>query len=259
MIAITRPVSESIARCELTHLERAPIDVGRARRQHDAYERLLEELGCRLLRLPALPDLPDAVFVEDAAVVVDEAAVITRPGAASRRPETASVARALGPFRPLLRIDAPATLDGGDVMRVGRRVFVGRSARTNDAGVAQLAGLLEPHGYETTGVPVTGCLHLKTAVSSAGGNAILLNPDWASPASFPGLEVIEVDPNEPFAANALPAGGALVYPTAFPRTRRRLEAAGIDVRTVDMDELAKAEGAVTCCSILFEDDERNRA
>ncbi|MBN1885842.1 MAG: dimethylargininase [Candidatus Krumholzibacteriota bacterium] len=258
MIALTRPVSDSIARCELTHLAREPIDLGRARRQHAAYERLLEALGCRLVRLPAEPEMPDAVFVEDAAVVVDEVAVISRPGAEARRRETASVAAALGRLRHVERIEAPATLDGGDVLRAGRRIWVGRSGRTNEAGIERLAALLAPHGYTVTGVPVTGCLHLKSAVTALGGRRLLVNRAWAPAEAFDGFELVDVDPGEPFAANALSVGGPVVYSSAFPKTRRRLERAGIDVQTVELDELAKAEGAVTCCSILVDTDDAGR-
>ncbi len=254
-IALTREVSPAFARCELTHLDRQPIDLGLAARQHGAYEALLAALGCALVRLPAEPGLPDSVFVEDAAVVVDELAVVTRPGAPSRRGETASVAVALAAHRPLARIAAPATLDGGDVLRVGRQVFVGLSARSSPDGVAQLAALLGPLGYTVSGVPLAGCLHLKSAVTAVAEGTLLIHPPWVPGEAFVGLERIEVDPAEPFAANALlvpgPAGGTVVLPAAFPRTRERLERRGIDVRTVGVSEIAKAEGGVSCCSILI--------
>ena len=248
---MTREVSPSLGRCELTHLERAPIAIGPARAQHAGYEALLESLGCRLIRLPADPDLPDSVFVEDTAVVLDEVAVIARPGAASRRPETAAVAGALAPFRPLLRLEDPATLDGGDVLVLGRTLYVGLSSRTSAAAADQLGRLLSPYGYAVVPVSVAGCLHLKSAVTRAGEDLLLLNPAWVDPSAFPGRRTLEVDPAEPFAANVLAIGGQVVSPDSFPRTRRRLEAAGVRVRPVDMTELQKAEGAVTCCSLVF--------
>ena len=211
---------------------------------------MLAELGCAIEWLPEAPELPDAVFVEDAAVVVDELAVVARPGAASRRGETETVAAALGRMRPLARIEAPGTLDGGDVLRVGKRIFVGRSRRTNAAGRHQLRALLEPHGYTVEAVTVTGCLHLKSAVTEVAEDTVLVHADWIEPAPLAGLELIPVDSAEPFAANALRLGGAVVLPAAFPRTRRRLEAHGLQVHPVPADELAKAEGGVTCCSIL---------
>ena len=251
-VAITRKVSPEIGRCELSYLEREPIDVGLAVRQHVAYERCLADLGCNVTSLPSEPALPDSVFVEDTAIVLDELAVITRPGAASRRPETASVAAALAPWRRLLHLEPPGTLDGGDVLVVGRRIFVGRSLRSDAAGHGQLRDLVAPRGYSVVPVPVRGCLHLKSAVTALSADRLLLNPAWADGSAFAGFGIIEVDPAEPHAANALRIGESVVFPAAFERTRRRLEGAGIGVVTVDVSELAKAEGAVTCCSLVFE-------
>lgn len=250
-IALTREISPALEHCELTHLAREPIDVERARRQHDAYERALAELGCAVRRLPAGADMPDSVFIEDTAVVVDEVAVITRPGAASRRAETAAVADALAAYRPVVRLQAPATLDGGDVLVVDRTVFVGRSARTNEAGIEALRGALSEFGYDVRAVPVHGCLHLKTAVTGVGGGRLLINRAWVPADAFAGWELVDVDEDEPFAANVLPVAGRIIFPEAFPRTRARLEALGLDLVTVPADELAKAEGAVTCCSLVF--------
>ena len=250
-IALTRPVSDSLAQCELTHLERTPIDVDRARAQHRAYERALADLGCRVERLPAQPDLPDAVFCEDAAIVLDELALIARPGAPSRRPEVPSVAQALARYRDLVEIEAPGTLDGGDVLRVGRTIYVGLSQRTNSAAVEQMAALLSPLGYSVRGVPVTGCLHLKSAVTEVAPGTLLIHRGWIDASAVGDHTWIDVDPGEPFAANALRIGDAVLYAAAYPRTLARLRAHGIDVRTVDVSELAKAEGAVTCCSLIL--------
>lgn len=249
-IAITRGVSPALPRCELTHLPRTPIDLDLACRQHEAYEAVLTAHGCTVQRLPADPDLPDSVFVEDAAVVLDEVAVITRPGAPSRRPETAAVATALGALRPVRAIAPPGTLDGGDVLVIDREVFVGRSTRSNAAGIAQLEAVLGPHGYRVHAVAIRDCLHLKSAVTQVAAGAVLANPEWVE-TGVVGLEVIEVDPAEPAAANALRIGEGVIYPTAFPRTRRRLEAAGIAIVSVDVSELQKAEGGVTCCSVIL--------
>lgn len=250
-VAITRQVSRAMERCCLTHLPRQSIDIDKARRQHREYERTLEQLGCRVQQLPEEPELPDSVFVEDQAVVLDELAIITRPGAAERRAEAPSVVLALRPHRRLAFIEAPGCLDGGDVMVCGRALFVGLSARSNEAAVTRLRSLLAGHGYAVSAVPVRCCLHLKTAVSEVAPGRLLLNPEWVDPASFPGFVTMPVDPSEPFAANALRIGDGLVYPAAFPRTRARLEAEGIAVSPVDISEMAKAEGAVTCCSLVF--------
>lgn len=253
-IAITRPIPPTLAQCELTHLEREPIDVARAEPQHARYEALLEELGCTIRRLPLRAEFPDSVFVEDAAVVTDAVAVITRPGAASRRGETADVAEALRDYRELAFIEEPGTVDGGDVLRVGTRWFVGRSARTNDEGIRQLRRFIpaEP-------VDFRGCLHLKSAVTAVGDDRFILNPEWVDREGqtiLSGrrdgqtrLSVLHVDPAEPFAANVLLLGDIIIS-GLYPRTVEQLVAAGLDVRTVDASELAKAEGGVTCCSII---------
>lgn len=252
-LAITRQVSPAITRCELTHLDREPIDVERALAQHRRYEHTLEVLGYEVLSLPADGDLPDCVFVEDTAVVVDELAVITRPGAESRRAETAPVAEALAERRPLARIVEPGTLDGGDVLRVGRRVFVGLTGRTNEEGIAQLRAALAPYGYAVTAVAVGGCLHLKTAVTQVASETVLLNREWVDPSAFAQYETIDVDPAEPSAANTLMVNGTVLVASAYPRTAARLEKAGLVLVRLEMTELAKAEGALTCCSILLND------
>jgi dimethylargininase len=252
-IAITRKVSPAITRCELTHLEREPIDVVRAIEEHAAYERALTGLGCRVVSLPEEPDLPDSVFVEDTAVVFAHLAVITRPGAESRRAETLSVAQALANYRPIVTIDSPGTLDGGDVLCLGRRVLVGLSRRSNREGADQLRALLSAHGMTVDAIPVTGCLHLKSAVTLVGPDTVLINPAWVEPSAFTGFQRIEIDPAEPYAANALLTGGSVIYSRAFARTSVRLEREGIRLVPVEVSEIAKAEGAVTCCSLIFDD------
>lgn len=197
------------------------------------------------------PAHPDAVFIEDTAVVLDEVAVITRPGAVLRRGEVVAVAEALAPLRPLARIESPATLDGGDVLVIGRTVYAGVTGRTNAAGIAQLQVVLAPFGYAVRDVPVTGCLHLKTAVTAVDDTTVLLNPAWVSENTFSGYRVLEVDRAEPMAANVLRVGDALVYGASFPRTLERLRSAGFHPHIADASELAKAEGAVTCCSLVL--------
>ena len=250
MLALTRDISASLQECELTHLGRVPIDLEGARAQHRAYEQALHGLGCTIQRLPADDTMPDSVFIEDTAIVVDETAVVTRPGAVSRRGEVMAVADALRAHRRLICLEAPATLDGGDVLIVGRTVFVGRTARTNENGIVQLRRALEPFGYRVTAVPVERCLHLKSAVTALDDDVLLMNPAWVDPAAFPGFARIDVDPGEPAGANILRVEGRLLYADGFPRTRDRLVASGFDPVLVDASELAKAEGAVTCCSLL---------
>jgi len=256
LLAITRAVSSSLAGCELSFVSRTPIDIDLAITQHRAYQDALRALGCRVLELPAIEAMPDAVFVEDVALVLDEVAVMTRPGAPSRRGEGASVAAVLAELRPLLRMEAPATIDGGDVLRLGREIHVGQSARSNAGGIEQLRTLLAPFGYRVQGVATRDCLHLKSAVTQVAPDALLLQPEWVDREVFDGWRIIEIDPDEPHAANALRIGdGArVIHPGCFPRTGQRLRDAGIDVTTVDVSELQKAEGAVTCCSLVLRDD-----
>lgn len=250
--ALTRPVPDSLADCTLTHLGRSTIDVGRARAQHAAYEEMLAQHGWNVERVPAAMDLADSVFVEDTAVVLDELAVVTRPGAPSRKRETEDVARALGRYRRTGAIAAPGTLDGGDVLRAGRDVYVGMSGRSNAEGLRQLAAVVSPYGYRVHGVATRGCLHLKSAVTCATDSILVINPEWFDAHQIPGFEHVEVDETEPFAANVLRLGNAVLVPASAPRTRARLESRGVPTVVVDVSELAKAEGALTCCSILLE-------
>jgi dimethylargininase len=250
-IALTRAVSPAITGCELTYLPRVAIDVRKVSAQHAEYERVLQDLGCTVRRLEAAPDMPDSVFIEDIAVVLDEIAILTRPGAESRRAESAAVAEALDSYRPLARIEPPGTMDGGDVLVVGRSVFVGCSSRTNMAGIDQLRHFVTPLGYALQPVSVRGCLHLKSAVTAASDETLLMNPAWARPEEFRGFSLIDVDPGEACGANIVRVMSRLLCSAAFPRTHERLERRGFEVTAVDVSEIAKAEGAVTCCSLLF--------
>jgi dimethylargininase len=249
-LAITRGVSASINDCELTHLTRTPIDVSRARTQHRAYESCLVALGCEVRQIPADDLYPDAVFIEDTAIVLDELAILTRPGAASRRGEIDAVANVLGDYRPIVRIEEPGTLDGGDVLQLDRVLYAGRTPRTNEQGIHRLRDLVQPHGYRVIGVDVDGCLHLKSAVTRVATDALLMNRAWVPAALFDGWRIIDVDESEPAAANALLIGDRVVFPDEFERTRKKLEAEGIDVLTVPASELALAEGGVTCCCLI---------
>jgi dimethylargininase len=192
------------------------------------------------------------MFVEDPAIVLDELAVILPLGAASRRPEAESLEKALSHIRKIARVELPGTVEGGDILRVGRRLVVGVTGRTNSEGIRQLAGILAPYGYEVTGVSVTGCLHLKSAVTHVGRNTLLANRAWFDTDPFLDFTWIDVDPAEPHAANALAIGDTVIFPACFPRTRARLETAGFQVTSLDISELQKAESGLTCSSLIFE-------
>ncbi len=252
VVALVREVSPRIAECQLTHLGRVPIDLDIALAQHRGYCDLLASLGATVEAMTALPDAPDGVFVEDTAVVVDEVAIITRPGVASRTRETESAAAALAPYRALRFLSNAATLEGGDVMRVGRTLYVGRSGRTNQAGIDELSELLHPFGYTVHGVALEGCLHLKTACTFVPPHFVVANPAWVDVEAFSGTTAIAVAADEPFAANTLTVGGVTLVPSHSPRTAERLAAKGVTTRLVELSELAKAEGALTCSSLIVE-------
>jgi len=252
LIAITRAVSPAINQCEIGFIERQEIDLTNASQQHRQYEALLAELGARVVSLPAEPDYPDSVFVEDPAVVLDEVAIMTRMGAASRRGESESLARALADYRPLRWLREPATLEGGDVMRIGRTLYVGVSHRTNRAGIEQLTDELVPLGYAVVPVAVRGALHLKSACCSLGDGVILANRAWFDLQPLAQFRIVDVAPGEERAANVLAIGGSVIVPASYPRTAEILERSGLRVRTVDVSELMKAEAGVTCCSLIFD-------
>jgi dimethylargininase len=252
LTAITRVVSPAIVDCQLTFIARRPIDLAKARLQHRAYEQLLERCGARVISLPAEPDLPDSMFVEDPTVVLDEVAVMLPLGTKSRCAEAASLAKALSKFRRLEYVQLPGWLEGGDVLRIGRKLFVGLSKRSNAEGLRQFAAIVRPHGYEVLSVSVTGCLHLKSAVTSLGRNTLLANRHWFDSAPFAGFQWIDVAPDEPHAANALAVGDTVIFPASFPRTSARLESSGFRVVPLDISELQKAESGLTCSSLLFD-------
>ena len=252
LTAITRAVSPGLVHCELTFVARQPIDLAKAEQQHGAYQGLLEKVGARVISLPAEPQLPDSMFVEDPAIVLDELAIIFPLGTETRRPEAASIARVLAKFRQIACVELPGQVEGGDILRIDRRLFAGLSSRTNAEGIRQLASLASPYGYEVVSVAVTGCLHLKSAVTCIGRNTLLANRMWFDTKPLAGFEWIDVAPDEPHAANALALGDTIIFPASFPRTRNRLEEAGFHVTPIDISELQKAESGLTCSSLLFD-------
>jgi dimethylargininase len=252
LMAITREVSAAMESCELTHFTRQAIDIGRAREQHAAYRECLRDLGLTVIALPAEDRYPDAVFVEDPAVVLDEIAVITRSGAESRRGEAESLARELAKYRRLHCMEPPATLDGGDVMRAGRTLYVGHSARTNAAGIQQLAAFAEPLGYRVQPVEVHGCLHLKSAASWLGDDTVLVHRPWIDAGAFIRTRLIDAPDGEKHGVNVLLVEDTVIVATGFPETATRIAALGRKIRVLDNSELRKAEGALTCCSLIFQ-------
>jgi len=254
--AFTRAVSSRIAQCQLTHLERVPIDPAKAAAQHAAYEQALADSGFEIIRLPELPEDPDAVFVEDTALLLDGHAIITRPGAASRIGETPSTASGLDGHFHLHHVTR-GFVDGGDVILINRTLYVGLSTRTDADGIQALRALVEPIGYSLVQAELRDCLHLKTGVTFAGldgsGSPILLfNPRAVDASQFAGVEPLPVAEMEPAAANSLRARDRLILPAGNPRTASTLRDRGFKVVEVDVSELQKAEAGVTCMSLIDE-------
>ena len=249
--AFTRAVSPRLPECQLTHLERAPIDAAKAADQHGAYEQALRAAGFEIIRLPELREDPDSVFVEDTAILIDGHAVITRPGAASRAGETASTAAGLLDHYELHRIER-GYVDGGDVLRIGRRLYVGRSTRTDATGIGALAELVRPLGYEVIRAQLRDCLHLKSGATCAGADVLLYNERCIDPAQFVGIEPLAVAEDEPAAANCVRALDRIILPSGNPKTAAILRDRGFTVVEVDVSELQKAESGVTCMSLIDE-------
>ncbi len=251
LTAITREVNAAIGSCELTFLPRVEVDADLAVLQHQHYQSALSSLGCEIIIVPTEPGLADSVFIEDTAIVLDEIAVLCRPGATTRRAEVAGVERILKQHRSLASIMPPGTLDGGDLLRINKVIYAGLSTRSNKSGIDQLRSIVADYGYSVKTVKTAKCLHLTSAVTEVAPNLLLINSDWVNPSNFRNFELIEVDNEEAHAANALVVGPSLIYPSSFPRTLEKMAALGIDVTVVDVSELQKAEGAVTCCALVF--------
>jgi len=249
--ALTHKVSPRIAECELTFVQRSPIDYKLAARQHDVYEAKLTKLGVTVESLSGNEKFPDACFVEDTAIVLDELAVICNMGVASRRGETSLIEKELSRYRELAHISLPATIEGGDVMRIGRRVFVGESKRTNAEGLKQLAGILEPAGYQVTKIRTNGSLHLKSACTAINDETLFVNPEWIETDQLNGFRLVQTPREEPASGNVLRVGTTVCVQEGFPRAVELIQAVAEKVETIDLSELRKAEAGLTCSSIIF--------
>ena len=252
--AFTRAVSPRLADCALTHLDRVTIDAAAAAAQHDRYEDALQMCGFEVVRLPDLSEHPDGVFVEDTAVLLDGHAVITRPGAPSRAAEVESTASGLAPHFEVHRIRS-GHVDGGDVLRVGKTLYVGMSSRTDATGIAELKRVAGSLGFDVAAAELRNCLHLKTAATLAGHDGsgrltLVYNPAAVDARQFAGVVLMAVVEGEPDAANVLSAGGRVIVPAGNPVTAALLQERGFAVDQVDVSELQKAEAGVTCMSLV---------
>jgi dimethylargininase len=252
LIAVTHTPSPRLQEGERTYVDATAVDSARALRQHADYCDALRSCGAEVITLDTNRQLPDCVFVEDTAIVLDEVAVMMSMGAESRRAEPAGIEPTLRRFRAIERVVLPATIDGGDVVRLGRTLYVGESPRTNAAGIVTLRAIVERSGYAVIGVPVLECLHLKTACSALPDGRLLVNREWIDVSPLPSGSLLDVPAAEPWAGDVLVIGDRVIASDAFPGTARLLERCGFDVVQVAVSEFAKVEGGVTCLSLVFE-------
>jgi dimethylargininase len=250
-IAITRKPSPLLERGERTHIGRDAIDFDRALAEHDAYRAALGELGAEVIRLDDADEFADGVFVEDTALVLDEAAIMMRPGAESRRAEVRGIGMELEKYRQLFVLAAPSTIDGGDIVVVGKKILVGHSARTNAAGIASLAYSTQRFGYSVRGVRMDGCLHLKSGCTALPDGRVLINRSWINTADVADFDLVDVPGEEPWGGDVAFIGETVIAAAAYPRTIENLEGHGYAVKPVEVSEFAKAEGGVTCMSLIF--------
>jgi len=249
--ALLRSVSRSLSLCNLTYLSRQTIDPALAAEQHHAYANALSSAGLRVHLLPEQPSQPDSVFIEDNAALLDELVIVARSACTTRAAEKETLLPTLEQLRPIHLIQPPGTLDGGDVLAIGKTLFAGLSSRTNESGIHQLESFVQPFGYRVVRAKVSGCLHLKTGVTCVAPNVLLVNPLWFDREAFPGFEVMMVPPEEPWAANTLLVNGKLLLTARAPRTLAMLRARDYDVVPLDISELQKAEAGLTCLSLLY--------
>ena len=250
-----RPVSRSLRNCELLHVVRGEFDVQRASQQHATYVQALKAAGVAVEVLPEEPDLPDATFVEDTVIMLDEVAVICRPGRPARQPESDRIEPFISRVRNIAKISAPGTIEGGDVLRIGKTLYVGASTRSNEEGIGQLPAHVSRFGYNLVPVAVNKCLHLKTAVTSPADGLVIGNPEWIDLSVFRHFEILKVPASEPWGGNTLRVNELVLVPNNCPQTAELLVAKGIKVGSVEISELQKAEAGLTCLSVLFNGDQ----
>lgn len=251
MIALTRRPAFSLTNCEVEYVPRETIDPDLAFRQHEAYCRTLRQMGVAVEVLPPEEAFPDSVFIEDNAIILDDLAVVTSMGPPSRQGEPALLLPVLARHRRLVTISSPATLEGGDVLRMGKRLYVGVSSRTNRAGVEALRAIAEPLGYEVNPIGTRACLHLKTACTSLDAETLLVNPAWLDSDALGSFRLLHVPVEEPFGANVLRLPGGVLVQASCPLTRDLIESRGYDATCVDLSEFAKADAGPTCLSLLI--------
>jgi dimethylargininase len=250
LIAITHQVDPSITNGERTYVQYEEVNYPKALEQHAAYCAALQDSGADVIVVNVNAS-PDSCFVEDTAIVLDEVAIITNMGVASRRLEPTGMATVLSKYRDLIRIESPATIEGGDVCKAGKRLYVGMSARTNPQGAKALAHALEPWGYEVVAVELHDCLHLKSAITALDDQTLLINPHWVDKNVFSSYNIIEIDPIEPWAANSIRVGETIFLQQGFERTLEKVRSIAPNTQSLDISEFNKVEAALSCLSLIF--------
>jgi dimethylargininase len=251
LLALTHVPSPRMQACQRTFVPESEIDYPLAARQHERCRQTLRECGAEVIALDCNIDLPDCTFIEDTAIVLDEVAIIASMGPASRRTEPEAIEAELRRYRRIIRIDPPATLEGGDVLRIGKKLLVGLSARTNQGGIDAIRKATAPFGYETIAIPVHDCLHLKTACTALPDQSILVNPNWVDPDALRPFAFEPIPKDEPFGGNVALVGSTVLIAESHPQTAALIRSRGFEVRTIDISEFQKAEGGVTCLGILL--------
>ena len=252
-VALTRQPAQSLVHCEVSHVDREAIEFSLVVLQHRNYCQALQQQGLDVQTLPPVEAYPDSVFVEDNAIVLDELAVLTSMGAVSRQGEPALLGPMLSEYRQVVEISRPATIEGGDVFRLGKTLYVGRSTRTNQEGIEALRRVAEPLGYAVRPIDVHGCLHLKTACSPLDGDTLLVNSSWIDVGALEAFRLLPVPVNEPFGANVMRVGQGILANASCPLTIEMIEAKGYAVSALDISEFSKAEAGLTCLSLIIND------
>ena len=249
--AIVRGIPNTFQDCVTISHNTPKINVELARQQHETYCTTLEQLGLKLIRIEADDALPDCCFTEDIAIVFNDLAIITSPGTPSRVAETVEMEKIVAPLKKIYHLSPPATLDGGDVLKIDKKIFIGNSLRTNEEAIKQVAAIINPKGYEVIGVKIWNTLHLKSVCTYLGNGCIILAEGYLDDKIFSQYDKIILPKEEAYCANCLVVNGKVLISKGFPKTKSLIEAKEFSVIEMEISETKKADGALTCSSIIF--------
>lgn len=249
--AFVNSPSPQLAECQLTYMDRMPIDPTLALEQHQMYVQALKKMGVEVDVLQINTHCPDGVFVEDPVIILDEIAIITSMGNPERRAEIPAIKEYITGIRPIQEVHSPAKLEGGDILRIGKRIFIGLSSRTDLAGIEAVKNIASQYDYEIVPVRVTGSLHLKTAVTALDDQTLLINPLWLDTTTFRDFQLVPVPLEEPWGANILRLPQGVIANAAYPGTCHLIASLGYRLEAVDISEFGKAEAGLTCMSVVY--------